>query len=209
MSSPAIYHLIAGYKRFRTNPERCQQLAHLAEGQAPKVMVIACADSRVDPAIVLDCDPGDIFMVRNVANLVPPYATDARHHGTCAALEFAVLGLGIEHIIVFGHAGCGGIRALVGQQGSAKRFEFIEDWMAVAAPAKHKVQAEHPYCSVAEQAKQCEKAGVLTSLDNLMTFPWIADRVQQHKITLHGWYLNLAEQAVEAYSAESDCFQPL
>ncbi len=206
----AIAKLISGYQRFKSGGMASNQFKKLVtEGQKPKVMVIACADSRVDPAIVTDCDPGDIFVVRNVANLVPPYQQDQQHNGTCAALEFAILGLGVTNIIVFGHSQCGGIKALMTQSDGQSSFEFINNWMAVAEPAKQEVLAKHPGDSIDQQAYHCEKTSLLKSLDNLMTFPWVAERVQSGQLNLHGWYFNFDDSVVEAYQSDTGQFVAL
>lgn len=206
----AIAELVAGYRRFKSGGMASNQFKRLiTEGQKPKVMMIACADSRVDPAIMTDCDPGDIFVVRNVANLVPPYHQDEQHNGTCAALEFAVLGLGVANIIVFGHGKCGGIKALMSQSNDSSSFEFIDNWMVVAEPARKEVLAKHPDCSTDQQAHYCEKISVIKSLDNLMTFPWIAERVESNQLSLHGWYLNFDDSVVEVYQPETQQFVEL
>ncbi len=190
----AIDNLLAGYGRFRAgfypnNQELFERLSR--EGQSPKVAMVACCDSRVDPAIILDCAPGDIFMVRNVANLVPPYEQAGVYHGTSAALEFAVKDLAVEHIIVMGHAHCGGIRALISDsEGLRGQRDFIGPWMSIARDAcqlafeRAKADAAHP-------ARECEQAGVRASVDNLRTFPWIREREAAGTLEIHGWYFNL------------------
>ena len=168
-----IKKLIDGFYRFRTQHyERdgtpFKQLVR--EGQAPKIMVIACCDSRVDPAIVTDCDPGDLFVVRNVANLVPPYETSGHYHGTSAALEFAVRFLAVRHVVVLGHARCGGIRALVqGVDGGNDRSQFIQPWMEIATAARRKAMSGKAGQPSADVERACEQAAIEVSLDNLLT----------------------------------------
>ena len=180
--------LIEGYRRFRETywAENKDVFEALAAGQSPRAMVITCADSRVDPQMIFDAKPGEIFCVRNVANLVPPYAPDSDHHGTSAALEFAVRSLKVEHVIVLGHAQCGGIRALWqgGEQG-----DFIGRWMEIAAPARERALAA---AATADETAQhlCERESIRVTIDNLMTFPWVAERVQAGLLQLHGWHFD-------------------
>ena len=206
-----IEKLIAGFKRFQKNyfGSDKELFSQLKQGQNPHAMVIACSDSRVDPSILLDCQPGDLFMVRNVANLVPPYEKGAGLHGVSTALEFGVCVLGVGHLIVLGHSSCGGIRALmqgipVGAQG-----EFITGWVNIAARAKERVLAEMPGATVDRQCCACEEASILVSLENLLTFPWIRERVEQGLLVLHGWYFNIENGELVAYNAYSGRFEPL
>ena len=180
--------LLAGYQRFRASgwPEKCRAFESLAaNGQSPKALVVACIDSRVDPAMIFDTPPGEMLTVRNVANLVPPYAPDASYHGTSAALEFGVRLLEVRHLIVLGHSFCGGVQALL-EDAPNNAHEFIAPWMSIARPAL--VRARR--CVSAEERQRCcEHEGVKISLTNLMTFPWIAERVAAGKLELHGaWF---------------------
>jgi carbonic anhydrase len=181
--------LIEGYRRFRETywPEHRAVFEALAAGQSPRAMVITCADSRVDPTLIFDAKPGEIFVVRNVANLVPPYAPDSDHHGTSAALEFAVRSLKVEHIIVLGHGQCGGIRALLqgGEQG-----DFIGRWMEIAAEARARSLAAAGDAPGAAQ-HLCERESIRVTLDNIMTFPWVAERVHAGSLELHGWHFDI------------------
>ena len=186
----SVYRLIAGFKGFRARyyeqrPERMKELAE--QGQSPDVMLIACADSRVDPALLLGSEPGELFVVRNVANLVPPYGPDDGLHGTSAALEFAVRDLKVRHIVVLGHSACGGIEALrAARSGAPGERSFIAPWMEIAAEA----------CpcgidgAVPEQS-QVEQDSVRISLRNLRTFPWINQQINDGTLTLHGWWIDL------------------
>jgi len=180
--------LLEGYKRFRAKvwPAQHQLFEALAEkGQSPKALVLACIDSRVDPAMIFDAAPGQMLTVRNVANLVPPYAPDAAYHGTSAALEFGIRVLEAPHLIVLGHGQCGGVRALLdGAPDNA--LEFVAPWMSMAAAARDRAVAGAPD---EERQRRCEHEVVKVSLDNLMTFPWIAERVAAGKLQLHGaWF---------------------
>ena len=180
--------LIEGYRRFRKEgwPERRRLFESLAaEGQRPEALVIGCVDSRVDPSAIFDAAPGQILTVRNVANLVPPYAPDAAYHGTSAALEFAVRVLEVLHLVVLGHGQCGGIQALL-RGAPEEAQDFVAPWMGIAAPAR----ARALLCDTPEAQQQClEHEGIKLSLENLMTFPWIAERVADGRLELHGaWF---------------------
>ena len=157
----------------------------LAEnGQSPKALVVACVDSRVDPAMIFAASPGEMLTVRNVANLVPPYAPDAAYHGTSAALEFGVRVLGVSQLIVLGHGMCGGVRALL-EGARANGDEFIAPWMSIAEPARIQALNAPP----GQRQQCCEYEAIKVSLGNLMTFPWIAQRVAAGKLVLHGaWF---------------------
>jgi carbonic anhydrase len=176
--------LIAGYRRFRAGawPERRALFERLArEGQSPRAMVIACADSRVDPTMIFDAAPGELFVMRNIAGLVPPFQPDARFHGTSAAIEFAVQVLEVPDLIVLGHGMCGGVRALL-EGPPPGAGDFIGRWMQIAEPAKRRVLE----CRPADPYTACEQEVVKLSLTNLLTFPWLAERVGDGRLRLHG-----------------------
>jgi carbonic anhydrase len=180
--------LIEGYRRFRAAgwPERKQIFENLAEeGQRPNTLVVACVDSRVDPGVIFDAAPGQMLTLRNVANLVPPYAPDMAYHGTSAALEFGVCVLEVSHLVVLGHGQCGGVGALL-QGAPPSASDFVAQWMAIAEPARvAAMQCE----SVEARQQLCECECVKVSLANLMTFPWIAARVAEGRLKLHGaWF---------------------
>ena len=191
--------LISGYRRFRAGyyEQRKAIFENLsATGQKPQYMIIGCADSRVDPSINFDTGPGEVFMVRNVANVVPPYAPDGDHHGTSAALEFAMKGLEIPNIVILGHAKCGGIAALVDKEfESPSSNDFIDLWMDVARPARRaafqKAEAVGKADDRTHVCRLCEKENVRVGLANLRTFPWIAEREKDGKVALHGWYFDI------------------
>ena len=185
--------LLKGYERFRQGyfQRNREQLEKLAQQQTPDVAMISCCDSRVDTGILFDADPGEIFVIRNVANLIPPYEVKGDYHGTSAALEFAVTGLKVKEIMVLGHANCGGIRALMENDGSMQKDGFIDRWMQIAAPAKKEVLAREDLSSFDEQINACEKTAISYSLRNLLTHPWIRERVEQGKLQLVGYYYEL------------------
>jgi carbonic anhydrase len=176
--------LIAGYRRFRAEqwPERRAMFEHLADrGQSPRAMVIACSDSRVDPTMIFNAEPGELFILRNVANLVPPYEPDTAFHATSAALEFAVRVLEVADLIVMGHAMCGGIKVLLdGAVGNAG--DFLVPWMRIVEPARVRALARSP----ADPQTACEQEAIKLSLEHLLTFPWIADRVAAGTLALRG-----------------------
>lgn len=203
-----IAKFIAGFERFQEKyfgPDR-ELFDQLRHAQRPQTLVIACCDSRVDPAILTGADPGDMFVVRNVANLVPPYETGAQFPGMGAALEFAVQGLKVEHIIVLGHSGCGGIQALL--RGSDDS-EFMARWMGIAQRARSQVLAKLPDKSPPLHARACEQAALLISLENLLTFPWIRQRVEAGSLHLHGWYFDIGQGELLGYSPHSTAFEQL
>jgi carbonic anhydrase len=206
------HNLVEGFQRFREqhferNDSLYQQL--VKEGQTPKTLVIACCDSRVDPALVLDCAPGDLFVIRNVANLVPPSENRAGHHGTTAAIEYAIRILEVEHIIVLGHAHCGGINTLVKTGGVSNPDSYMADWMCLAESARASVMAEMPHASLAEQLHACEQRAILVSLKNLSTFPWMRERVASGALTLHGWYFDIEHGQLLRFNTITERFEAL
>jgi carbonic anhydrase len=180
--------LIAGYRRFRKHnwPQHRAAFESLAKnGQAPKALVVACVDSRVDPPRIFDTGPGEVLTLRNVANLVPPYAPDAAYHGTSAAIEFGVRALEVPHLMVLGHGLCGGVRALL-EGAPDTAHEFVAPWMSIAEPARVRAMSVAP---AEERQRRCEHEVVKVSLANLLTFPWVAARVAAGKLQLHGaWF---------------------
>jgi carbonic anhydrase len=185
--------LLAGYRRFRANgwPERRRLFEELAErGQSPRALVIACSDSRVDPAMIFDAAPGELFTIRNIANLVPPYQPDGGYQGTSAAIEFAVRGLGVRDILVMGHGMCGGVHALL--HGVPEELsDFVGPWIRLAEPAR-KALEDAP----TDPQLACEYETVRISLVNLMTFPWLAARVHDGALRLHGAHFDVRHGAL-------------
>ena len=210
--SRAPQKLVEGFQRFRA--QHFEQRGGLfqklvQQGQTPKTLVVACCDSRVDPALVLDCEPGDLFVIRNVANLVPPAEDRAGHHGTTAAIEYGVRNLGVEHIIVLGHAQCGGITNLVRTGGVSNPGSFIDDWMCLVESARASVMQDLPDAPLEQQTRACEQRAILVSLQNLMTFFWVKERVEQGLLTLHGWYFDIEQGQLLAYNLATKQFEPL
>ncbi len=188
-----IEKLLEGYGRFRNGyfQRNRTRLEKLALEQAPEIAMVSCCDSRVDPGILFDVEPGEIFVIRNVANLVPPFETKGDYHGTSAALEFAVTCLKVKQIVVLGHANCGGIRALMENDDSISSEGFIDSWMQIAAPAKKEVLARSDLDTPELRTDACEKTAVSYSLRNLMTHPWIRSRVEAGSLNLVGYYYDL------------------
>jgi carbonic anhydrase len=182
----------------------------LAIKQRPKVMMIACSDSRVDPAILTHAEPGDLFVVRNVANLVPPCTADSSQHGVSAALEFGVSALGVEHIVVFGHVDCGGIHALLsGDPAIAERESFIHRWLQIANEARRRTLIIARNRPIEAQLRILEQEAIKTSLANLLTFPWIEQRIADGRLRVHGWIFDLTDGRVDVYMPEKDAFEAL
>lgn len=195
--------LLDGYRRFRATawPERKALFERLAaRGQRPQTLIIACSDSRVDPSMIFDAGPGELFVVRNVANLVPPYTTpDHDHHGTSAAIEFAVRVLEVKEIVVLGHALCGGAGALL-DGAPAQAQDFLPDWIRIAQPARDIALnlSEDP----AERRVILEYQCVKLSLRNLETFPWIRERMEEGRLALQGAYFAVATGVLERLRAD-------
>ena len=186
--------LLDGYRAFRTTrlPTEQSRYRDLAEhGQSPEIMVIGCCDSRVSPEVIFDARPGELFVVRNVANLVPPYSPDGAYHGVSAALEFAVLSLRVKHIVVLGHAHCGGVKAFAEDAAPLSPGDFIGKWMSLMAPAAERVgpRGSRPEAAYLEQM---EKASITNSLANLMTFPRLRTLAERGEVTLHAAYFGVA-----------------
>ena len=207
-----IAAFLAGFERFQAKYFDGEEslFSRLRQGQNPRVLVISCCDSRVDPAMLMGADPGDMFVVRNVANLVPPYRNGAEMPGIRADIEFAIKSLKVEQIIIIGHRSCGGIQALMNGEGiTENHYEFIGSWVSIARQARERVLRQLPDAPPAVQAKACEQWAISLSLDNLMSFPWIRERVEASTLTLHGWYFDIETGELLGYSAETSSFVPL
>src|SRR4249920_2027375 len=186
-------HLLEGYRTFTSQrlPTEQTRYRELSErGQSPAVMVIGCCDSRVSPEVIFDAGPGELFVVRNVANLVPVFQPDGGAHGVSAALEFAVQVLRVKHIVVLGHAQCGGIKAFAERNEPLSPSDFIGKWMSMIAPAAAAIgpASESPETYLT----RLEQAAMATTLENLMTFPYIRSQVERGALTLHAAYFAVA-----------------
>lgn len=193
--------MLEGYQDFRRKYASGDQsvMHYLSQnGQKPKIMVIACCDARVDPALILQCDPGDLFVVRNVANIVPPYEKDEAHHGTSAALEFGLCLLKVKHLILLGHSQCGGIQALLNATDSAAD-DFITNWVSLIKTADFTMQDADEYAKLA----------LKKSYQNCMTFPWIPEKIMQKELIIHLWFFDIKTGQIFTYSAEQQNYTPL
>lgn len=201
--------LLDGYSEFRTQKfaherERYRKLAE--QGQTPATMVIACCDSRVAPEIIFNAGPGEIFVVRNVANLVPPYAPDDQYHSTSAALEFAVQSLKVQHIVVLGHARCGGIQAVLKPAAQPlSPGDFIGKWMELLAPAAA-ATAANQWATVAERQTALEHISVRYSIDNLRTFPGVSTLEKKGQLTIHGAWFDISGGELSIMNPETGDF---
>jgi carbonic anhydrase len=200
--------LISGYQAFTSQrlPTEQSRYRELSErGQSPETMVIGCCDSRVSPEVIFDVGPGELFVVRNVANLVPVYQPDENAHGVSAALEYAVSVLKVKHMVVLGHAQCGGIRAFIDKIEPLSPGDFIGRWMSMfVKPGEVVEQRDHE--SMAEFTVRIEKAAVFRSLENLMTFPFVRERVERGEMHLHGAYFGVAEGSLFVLDPETKQF---
>lgn len=199
--------LTSGYRRFRADhwpTARAEYESLATKGQKPHTLIVACSDSRADPALIFDAKPGELFVVRNVANLVPPYEPDGKLHGVSAALEFGVKVLGVKRIVVMGHAHCGGVNAMLhGAPDSCA--DFVAPWVAQGTPVVRHV-AETVAADQVERA--AEEAIVRLSIRNLRTFPWIAEREAKGELHLSGLHFGIAEGALTALT-DKPRFEPL
>jgi carbonic anhydrase len=202
MTLPAA--LLDGYASFRTGryASEAERYRRLGEGsQKPKVMIIACCDSRAAPETIFDAGPGEMFVVRNVANLVPPYTPDGGHHATSAALEFAVMSLGVQHIVVMGHGRCGGIRAAVLESSPLTHTDFIGSWMRAIKDVTRIVPRELGQNAEIHE-RHTERASIEHSLANLRTFPWIRMKENRKDLSLHGVWFDIALGELHAYDED-------
>jgi len=208
-----ILRLLKGYEQFHDQHFGAQKstFSQLVErGQQPKILMIACSDSRVDPALIMNCEQGDLFMVRNVANLVPPYENDQAYHGTSAALEFGVCVLEVRHVILFGHTQCGGIQSLLtsSPQDYGEK-SFLTKWMSLATEARDKAKALPADQPLEEKVNLCGHYSLIHSLENLHTFPWIEQKVKEGRLALHAWNFNMQKGILEAYDPAQKRFQEI
>ena len=195
------------FRHFAPNQDHYERLAH---GQNPDVMIVSCSDSRVDPDTIFSAMPGELFVVRNVANLVPPYETQGKYHGVSAALEFAALNLRVKHIVVLGHSGCGGVLACLEHDAARQtEAEFITNWMSMLDGARDALLAGHPGQSQAALRAALERDGIKTSLANLRTFPCIQILEAKGRIALHGAHFDIAGGTLSVLDHQSGEFAPL
>ena len=209
--------LVSGYDaflngRFAHEHGRFRRLAET--GQRPKVLLIGCSDSRVSPEVIFDAEPGEIFVIRNVANLIPPYSARSDLHGTSAALEFGVVALGVEHIVVMGHALCGGVRAFAQHESDPNYTplspgDFIGHWITLIEPAATKLGSRTGDEPLGDYSERLAKASVIQQLANLRSFPYIKDREVEGKLKLHGAYFGIADGLLLALDEATGQFLPV
>ncbi|HWA90669.1 MAG TPA: carbonic anhydrase [Rhizomicrobium sp.] len=191
--------LIAGYRAFRDGrwPAERQRYAELAKsGQKPKTLIIACSDSRADPATIFDALPGELFVIRNIAAIVPPPEIDGAHHGTSAAIAFAVMVLEVSSILVMGHAQCGGVAAAIDGR-AASDVPFLRSWIELLAPAVARARGGHA---------AVERESVLLSMERLKSFAFVAERIAAGRLTLHGARFGIADGRLEIYDPDARAF---
>jgi len=196
----SLKKILRGYRIFKQkyaagDNSVMQQLSH--RGQNPETMIISCCDSRVDPALILQCNPGDLFVVRNVANIIPPYEKNSGHHGTSAALEFGICYLKVKHLIILGHSQCGGIQALL-KKNNLQQNDFITDWVSLAQKNKN---------SEIKNPDEFSKQALLYSYENCLSFPWIKERIDQKKLMIHLWFFDIKTGNILTYSFKTFGFQ--
>lgn len=192
--------LIQGYQTFKKqyasgDQSIMQRLAY--HGQKPECMIISCCDSRVDPSLIFQMDPGDLFVVRNVANIVPPYEADDKHHGTSAALEFGVCYLHVKHLIILGHSQCGGIQALLNSD-NLHQNDFISNWVSLIELKNTSLTPEI-----------AAKKALLQSYKHCLTFPWLKERIDNQQMAVHLWYFDIETAAIDQYDFEKKVFEQL
>jgi carbonic anhydrase len=210
MNFPA--RLIEGYSAFaagrlESEQDRYNELARA--GQSPEVMVIGCCDSRVSPEVIFDARPGELFVVRNVANIIPPYSPDGEAHGVSAALEFGFAALHVKHIVVLGHAQCGGVKAFAQDSEPLTPGDFIGRWMQLMAPAARKTAPKGSAEDHTHYLTRLEQANIQNSLDNLMTFPLLAKLIDKGEVATHGAYFGVATGDLSVLDKATGTFEPV
>jgi carbonic anhydrase len=196
------------YRHFAPNADHYEELA--THGQNPDTMVISCSDSRVDPETIFSAMPGELFVLRNIANLVPPYETGGNYHGVSSAIEFAILNLNIKHLIVIGHSGCGGIKAALDQSAAIQtEAQFISRWMSMLDDARLSVLASHQNASPEARQQALEKEGIKQTLKNLRTFPFVREHEDKGKLALHGAHFDIKTGTLCVFDNASGEFRPL
>ncbi len=197
----SLKKILQGYQTFREKYVLGDNsiMQHLSSnGQQPQTMVVSCCDSRVDPALLLQCDPGDLFVVRNVANVIPPYEKDEAHHGTSAALEFGICFLKVKHLILLGHSQCGGIQVLLNRTDDSNQNDFITNWVSI-------IKSSHVQLDADEYAK----FALHQSLQNCLSFPWIKDKINQENLIIHLWFFDVKQGKIFSYSERQKKYLPL
>ena len=203
-----FHDLVGGFHHFRANyflkeKEFFESLAH---SQSPKTLVIACCDSRTDPAIVLGCKPGDLCVVRSVAAIVPPPEKAGEYDAVMAAVEYGVKHLDVDHIVVMGHSNCGGIAGLFNPQ-AVRKERFTSKWISLACPAVERINEENSQEDLTQRMRLSEEAAVLLSIENLLSYPWIEEAVQAQSLSLHALYYDMREGTLNVWNSEIEDFE--
>jgi len=210
MSKKEILKLIVGFRKFRDkyfdSEHQLYQKLSSASGQSPKTLIIGCSDSRVDPAIITSAAPGELFVVRNVANLVPPFDPNGGVHGVSSAIEFAVVNLKVEHVIILGHRQCGGIRALMLNE-TTQSDSFVHQWVQIAQDAKARVLLSHPGEDIESLCRHAELESILTSINNLKTFPFVQSAIHERSMSVLGIYFDLESGQLLEFDEEIKGFK--
>ncbi len=205
-----IENLVRGYKESLSQDDKNHYRSLAEDGQSPKIMVVGCSDSRVNPDHIFNAAPGELFVVRNVANLVPPFELDEASHGTSAALEFAVKGLNIEHIVIMGHSYCGGVRACCdGVKGIESSGMFVPKWTAILNDCAKTVLSENPDLDIDTLSHKVEQAAIKNSIENLKDFPFIVDGIKAGTLLIHGLYFDIKNAQLYGLDKQSGEFHAL
>lgn len=208
-----ISALVAGFAEFQKSYRSDHDGKYKAQkelGQTPEIMMIACCDSRVDPAIITNSGAGDILVVRNIANLVPPYSGQGQFQEIHAALEYGVCYLHVKHIIVMGHSRCGGIRSLITRLlDDFDPSHPLDEWTAIAEPIAREILDQDDLGDITDKVCDCSRKTLALCLANLNTYPWVAEAIHNNRLLLHGWYFNLADGALEQLDQQTGRFSLL
>lgn len=204
-----FHDLVGGFHHFRANYflKEKEFFDALAHSQSPKTLVIACCDSRTDPAIVLGCKPGDLFVVRSVAAIVPPPEKAGEYDAVMAAVEYGVKHLDVDHILVMGHSNCGGIAGLFNPQ-AIRKERFTSKWISLACPAVERINEENSQEDLTQRMRLSEEAAVLLSIENLLSYPWIEEAVKAQTLSLHALYYDMREGTLNVWNSEMENFEP-
>ena len=205
--------LVAGYQNFmkhsfQQNQQHYKKLAE--QGQSPEIMMISCADSRVDPFAITQAEPGQIFAIRNVGNLIPKYELDRSKQclSTEAALKYGVLHLHVKHIIIMGHSHCGGIKALIDMDHQEQHCEAIHEWVGQMDNAKKELIAKYPNATPKKISELCERHSMLYSQQNLLTYPYVEQAISNHQLSMHLWHFNIESGVIDVYDTITGFIQP-
>lgn len=190
---------VAFHNKYISSQNPIMELLH-TNGQNPSILIVSCCDSRVDPALLFQCDPGDLFVVRNIANIIPPYEEDSLHHGISAALEYGINSLNIKHLIILGHSQCGGIKAWLDlKSGKTTSTPFVDKWVSIIN-IPHFEELSPDVCSI---------LALHNSYSNCLTFPWIYDKVMQGVLIIHLWYFDIKTGEILVYAPETQKYNSL